>query len=104
MRNEDLYSQIKDLIEAQNKGLKAEIKANHDMTGIQLTEIIKRQDKTNGHVTDNAKNIHLLNRQTRFVRWCNNNPPLAILLLLILFFGVVFLVEMIGIESLIRML
>lgn len=104
MKNEEVLSQIKELIELQNKGLKAEIKANHDMTNLQLSEIIKRQDRTNGHVADNAKNIQLINRQTRFVRWCNENPPLAIILLLILFFGVVFLVEVIGLESVIRML
>lgn len=104
MRNEELYGQIKDLIEAQNKGMKAEMKANHDMIKLQLDNLILRVNKTNGHVAQNLQSIEDLRSQTRFIRWCDKRPYLAIPLLIIIFTGVVTFITYFGYDILFKIL
>lgn len=48
MRNED----IKEILEAQTKAVKAEIKATTDLLGYKLDEVINHQKITNGRVTE----------------------------------------------------
>ena len=103
MRNDELYTQIKDLMAAQKTAINAETKASADMINLRITEIIKRQDQINGHVTENCDRINAMERQTRFIRWMHRNPSFAVILMGFLAMGILFAVSYLGVDVILKL-
>lgn len=78
--------EIKEILDANFKAVRAEMKADRDIFGLKLDEIICHQKATNGRV-------EMLEKQTWFFRMVHRNPKVTITVCIILFFGVVFLID-----------
>lgn len=76
----------REFLEANFQAIRAEMKADRDITNVKLDEIIVHQETTNGRVTD-------LEKQTWFFRMLHRNPKASIAIGVILFLGVVFILE-----------
>ena len=100
MKNEDLLNELdrrlndqRELMQAKFTHLSAILQDGFEQAGKQRDEIIKRQDITNGRVNCLEKNL-------AFVRWCGNNPRLAIPLLFIIGMGLYFGLQYFGLNIL----
>jgi len=98
MKNEDFLlivnQQHKDvirLIEVTKMAINAETKASADMLNLQIGQVIKRQDISNGKV-------YKLESQTRLIRWIGQNPKLSVPIFAIFGVGLYFVLQLIGIK------
>lgn len=83
----------RELIEEKFKGIKAEIKANHDMQMLKLESIYDQALKTNGRVTD-------IEKETRIVRLFEKKP----ILIFLVGIGLIVLLNILDFERVIKLL
>lgn len=106
MKNEEIISVVKELINSSRTAINAETMASADMLKMELNSkmntMIQHQERTNGIVDDNKKKIEKIECQTRFIRWFARNPALGISLIIILAFGIVFIISYFGLEFLFK--
>jgi len=76
-KNRSMTPQDKQLLDEMLRGVRAEIKANHELMMLQLGQILEQTKKTNGRVTK-------LELETGIGRWFERKP-IRFTLLFILF-------------------